>query len=108
MRRARVSAASFWRVSIRNSHTEAKAVKEAGLSTSRWYTRDELIASDDMFFCATGITTGLMLEGVERTRTHYKVQTMMVTGATGERQIITTYMPIERMAAKQNVARDVA
>jgi hypothetical protein len=32
---------------------------------------------------------------------------MMVTGATGERQIITTYMPIERME-KQNVARDVA
>ena len=46
-----------------------------------------------MFFCATGITTGLMLEGVERTKTHYKVQTMMITGATGERQILTTYMP---------------
>ena len=89
-------------------YTEAKAVKDAGLSTSRWYTRDELIASDDIFFCATGITTGLMLDGVERTRTHYKVQTMMVTGATGERQIITTYMPIERMAEKRDVARDVA
>ena len=47
-----------------------------------------MIASDDVFFCATGITTGLMLEGVERTRTHYKVQTMMITGATGERQIL--------------------
>lgn len=87
--------------------TEARAVKEAGIDTSRWYQRDELIGSDDVFFCATGITTGLMLEGVERTTTHYKVQTMMITGATGERQIMTSYLPLDRLA---NVAatRDVA
>jgi fructose-1,6-bisphosphatase II len=89
-------------------HTEAKAVRDAGLSTTRWYTRDEIIASDDVFFCATGITTGLMLEGVERSRTHYKVQTMMVTGATGERQIMTSHLPIERLARARGVARDVA
>ena len=66
--------------------TEAKAVKEAGIDTEKWYECDEIIKSNNVFFCATGITTGLMLEGVERTRTHYKVQTMMITGATGERQ----------------------
>jgi fructose-1,6-bisphosphatase II len=86
--------------------TEAKAVKEAGIDTSKWYERDEIIASDNVFFCATGITTGLMLEGVERTKTHYKVQTMMITGATGERQILTSYMPSERLASI--AARDVA
>ena len=89
-------------------HTEAKAVRESGLSTSRWYARDELIASDDVFFCATGITTGLMVDGVERTRTHYKVQTMMVIGATGERQIITSYLPRVRTGQSQSAARDVA
>jgi fructose-1,6-bisphosphatase II len=89
-------------------HTEAKAVREAGISTSRWYTRDEIIASDDVFFCATGITTGLMVEGVERTPTHHKVQTMMVTGATGERQVLTSHLPIERMTQARGVARDVA
>ena len=86
--------------------TEAKAVKEAGIDTSKWYQRDEIITSDNVFFCATGITTGLMLEGVERSKSHYKVQTMMITGATGERQILTSYMPIERMA--NIAARDVA
>ena len=70
--------------------TETKAVKEAGIDTSKWYQCDEIITSDNVFFCATGITTGLMLEGVERTKSHYKVQTMMITGATGERQILTT------------------
>ena len=63
------------------------------LAYGKMWLNDELIASDDVFFCATGITTGLMVEGVERTRTHYKVQTMMVTGATGERQIITSHFP---------------
>jgi len=86
--------------------TETRAVKEAGIDTTKWYDRDEIITSDDVFFCATGITTGLMLEGVERTRSHFKVQTMMITGATGERQILTTYMPNERMASI--AARDVA
>jgi fructose-1,6-bisphosphatase II len=86
--------------------TEAKAVKDAGIDTSKWYERDEIITSNNVFFCATGITTGLMLEGVERTKSHYKVQTMMTTGATGERQILTTYMPSERMASI--AARDVA
>lgn len=86
--------------------TESKAVKDAGIDTERWFERDELITSDDVFFCATGITTGLMLEGVERTKTHYKVQTMMITGATAERQIMTSYLPLERLASV--AARDVA
>jgi fructose-1,6-bisphosphatase II len=86
--------------------TETKAVKEAGIDTEKWYQCDEIITSDNVFFCATGITTGLMLEGVERSRSHYKVQTMMITGATNERQIMTTYMPLERMA--NIAARDVA
>jgi fructose-1,6-bisphosphatase II len=59
-----------------------------------------------VFFCATGITTGLMLEGVERSKTHYKVQTMMITGASGERQIMTSYIPNERLASV--ATRDVA
>src|SRR5512143_1400918 len=86
--------------------TEARAVKEAGIDTLKWYDRDEIIASDNVFFCATGITTGLMLEGVERSKTHYKVQTMMIMGATGERQILTSFIPNDRLAAV--AARDVA
>jgi fructose-1,6-bisphosphatase II len=86
--------------------TEAKAVKDAGIDTSKWYDRDEIIKSDNVFFCATGITTGLMLEGVDRGKTHYKVQTLMITGTTGERQIMTSYIPNERLVSV--AARDVA
>ena len=71
--------------------TEALAVKKAGLDTSRWYQLEELVGSDDLYFCATGITTGLLLEGVERLDDGFKMQTLMVAGQTGERQLLTTY-----------------
>ena len=71
--------------------TETIAVKQAGLDVTRWYKLEELVKSDQIYFSGTGITTGLMLEGVERTPQGYKLQTLMVTGSTGERQILTTY-----------------
>lgn len=73
--------------------TETKAVEEAGLDTKRWFKLEELAQSQDVLFCATGITTGLMLEGVERVDGQTKVQTLMITGSTRERQIITSYLP---------------
>jgi len=47
-----------------------------------------------------------MLEGVERTKTHYKVQTMMIAGATAERQILTSHIPLQKLA--NAAAREVA
>lgn len=79
--------------------TEARTVAEAGMDTTRWYQRDEIVSSQDIFFCATGITTGLMLDGVSRTPDHYKLQTLMISGVTGERQILTTYLTDEQVAA---------
>jgi len=87
--------------------TERQAVEAAGMDTERWYQLEELVTSDDVYFCATGITTGLMLEGVERTDDHYKVQTLMITGATGERQVLTTYLQADRVA-QETAARDAA
>lgn len=78
--------------------TEARTVAEAGIDTTKWYQRDEIVSSQDIFFCATGITTGLMLDGVSRTPDHYKLQTLMISGATGERQILTTYLTEEQVA----------
>ena len=75
--------------------TEARAVRAAGLDTERWYRLDDLVTSDDVFFCATGITTGLMLEGVERVGEQLKTQSLLIAGATGERQVLTSYHAME-------------
>ncbi|ARJ67376.1 fructose-1,6-bisphosphatase, class II [Magnetospirillum sp. ME-1] len=71
--------------------TEAAAVEDSGMDLTRWYRLDEMVRSDDVMFCATGITTGLMLEGVERTRDLEKTQTMMIGGAAGPRQMLTSW-----------------
>ena len=74
--------------------SEIIAVREAGLDTTKWLKVDELVRSEEVFFCATGITTGLLFEGVERSRTHEKTQTLMISGPRGERQILTTWRRI--------------
>jgi fructose-1,6-bisphosphatase II len=73
--------------------TEIAAVRAAGLDTGRWFGVDELVHSDEAYFCATGITTGLLFEGVERTKDQEKTQTLMIGGPDGERQILTTWHP---------------
>ncbi len=72
---------------------EKKRVAEAGLDTTRWYRLEELVTSPEVCFCATGITTGLLFDGVERDRRHYRTQTLIISGITGERQLLTTYIP---------------
>ena len=71
--------------------TEAQAVDAAGMDLTRWYQLDELVRSDDVVFCATGITTGLLLEGVERTRQIEKTQTLLIGGDAGLRQMLSTW-----------------
>ncbi len=71
--------------------SEQAAVKRAGLDVKRWIPAEELVTSTDTYFCATGITTGLLLEGVERIEGRDRVQTLMIAGATGESQLQTTW-----------------
>ncbi|MBB4285389.1 class II fructose-bisphosphatase [Roseospira goensis] len=79
--------------------TEQIAVKEAGLDSTRWYALEDIIRSRNVFFCATGITTGLLLEGVERRETHERLHTLMISGASGERQIMSNWRPRTRPGA---------
>ena len=78
--------------------TEALLTRRAGLDVTRWHPVEELVASDDVFFCATGITSGLLIEGVSRTAAHDRLQTLMMVGRTGERQVLTSYYPHRRPA----------
>jgi fructose-1,6-bisphosphatase II len=71
--------------------SEQMAVKEAGLDTTKWHGANDLVRSDRVYFAATGITTGLLFDGVERTRNGVITHTLMVAGPDSERQILTTY-----------------
>jgi fructose-1,6-bisphosphatase II len=77
---------------------ETLEVRRAGLDTTRWHGVEALVTSEDTFFCATGITSGLLIEGVERGPAYDRLQTLMIVGRTGERQVLTSYYPNARAA----------
>ena len=73
--------------------SEKLAVEKAGMDTSHWYDVDELVGGDEAHFCATGITTGLLFDGVERCEHYDRLQTLLISKSTKGRQVLTTYIP---------------
>lgn len=70
------------------SAVEQIAVKEAGLDTRRILTCDQLISSNQVFFSATGITDGPLLEGVRYRGDHAQTQSLVLRSDTGSRRLI--------------------
>lgn len=71
--------------------TELIAVREAGLNTDRWMDGHDLSSSRNVLVTATGITTGVLLDGVERSLHAERTQTMILCGRTRDRVINTAY-----------------
>ena len=73
--------------------TERAEVSLAGLDTDRWWHGDELVRTDQALFCATGISSGLILEGVGRQGDQDRIQTLLIGGEASPRQIVTSWHP---------------
>lgn len=73
--------------------TERLAVTQAGLDTTRWLGLDDLVRTGKALFCATGITTGLLLEGVTRDGQTDRVQSLLIGGGPETRQILSSWHP---------------
>lgn len=71
--------------------TEKAEVSKAGMDTGRWFTVEELVRSSDVYFCATGITTGLLFEGVQRSRDFETTESLLIAGPDGVRQSLTVH-----------------
>ena len=56
---------------------------ERGLSVDAVLTMDDLVSSDDVFFAATGISDGELLNGVEYLRDCARTDSLVVRGSTG-------------------------
>ncbi len=65
------------------SERESKAVAEAGLSTERIMTCEELVSGDKVFFAATGITSGALLSGVRYRGNKAQTESLVLRGETG-------------------------
>ncbi len=71
---------------------ELRRGKEAGYDFDKVITMNDLVASEDVFFAATGITDGELLKGVRYHGNHIMTETLVVRGLTGTvRQITATH-----------------
>jgi fructose-1,6-bisphosphatase II len=71
---------------------ELRRGREAGYDFDRVLTMDDLVSSEDVFFAATGITDGELLQGVRYFGDGASTETLVVRGLTGTvRQIQATH-----------------
>jgi fructose-1,6-bisphosphatase II len=65
---------------------------EKGYNFEKVLTMNDLVASEDVFFAATGVTDGEFLDGVKYTGSGARTDSLVVRGQTGTvRQIIATH-----------------
>jgi fructose-1,6-bisphosphatase II len=79
------------------SDEERAAAAKAGLDLNRVYSTDDLVAGDDHFFAATGITDGELLRGVRFTNSGMRSQSIVMRSKSKTIRIIETEHPLERM-----------
>ena len=72
------------------SDSEKVSVKDAGHDLSKIYSTNDLVASDDVFFSATGITDGELLRGVRHTAFGAISHSLVVRGRSKTVRIIET------------------
>jgi fructose-1,6-bisphosphatase II len=83
---------------------EIDAVKNAGLDTEQVLTETDLVASDDVFFAATGITDGVLLPGVHYGPDGVTTASLVMRGKTGTVRTVLA----EHRAAKLRALSAVA
>ena len=52
---------------------------------------DHLVSSNNVYFVATGITTGLLFDGIERLPDYERTESLLISGETGEYSTLTSY-----------------
>jgi fructose-1,6-bisphosphatase II len=70
------------------SDEEREAIEAAGLDRGQILTCEQLVASNEVFFAATGITDGTLLSGVHYHGNEAETESLVMRGETGTRRVI--------------------
>ncbi|MFH2102086.1 MAG: class II fructose-bisphosphatase [Chloroflexota bacterium] len=77
---------------IARNETELSRGREMGYDFEKILTIDDLVSSEDVFFAATGITDGELMQGVKYSGHGARTDSLVVRGLTGTvREIISTH-----------------
>ncbi len=87
------------RLHFRDQKEEQLAVKE-GHKPGQVLCINDLCSGNDVFFAATGITTGELLKGVRYEDVYAYTQSMVLRSASGTMRIVDAYHPIEKLRVK--------
>lgn len=77
------------RLAPRNAE-EKQALKDAGMTNYQVFTCDDLVTSNDIFVGMTGITDGLLLQGVRYHTGTASTHSLVLRGRTQTRRYIST------------------
>ncbi len=84
---------------FRDEKERELAVKE-GHKPGKVLCLDDLCSGKDIFFAATGITSGELLKGVRYEDVYAYTQSMVLRYASGTMRIVDAYHPIDKLRAK--------
>ena len=82
---------------------ERKAAIDAGYDLAKVLTTNDLVSSDEAFFAATGVTDGVLLEGVRYTTDGATSQSMVMRARTGTVRMILSEHRWEKLMQISNV-----
>ena len=82
----------------RDAAERAKAV-DAGHDLGRVLTTDELVTGDNVFFCATGVTSGDLLRGVRYRAGGAYTQSLVMRSKSGTIRVIDSFHRLEKLQA---------
>ncbi|WP_243363621.1 class II fructose-bisphosphatase [Fundidesulfovibrio terrae] len=88
------------------SDEERKGLLDAGYDLNRVLTAEELVASHDTFFAATGISGGTWLEGVSFTGTGAVTHSLVLRGKTGTMRRIESHHTWDKLMKFSSVKYD--
>ena len=81
------------------SEEEKERARAQGLDLSQVFTTNDLVKGDDVFFAATGITDGELLQGVRHGENYFTTNSLVMRGKTKTVRLITTESPISSIIA---------
>jgi len=84
---------------FRDAKEREMAVKE-GHKPDKVLCIDDLCSGKDVFFAATGITTGELLKGVRYEDVYAYTQSMVLRSTSGTMRIVDAYHPIDKLRVK--------
>jgi fructose-1,6-bisphosphatase II len=76
---------------------ERQKLVDAGYDVGRVLTTDDLVAGDDVFFAATGVTTGALLQGVRYTPDGALTHSLVMRSRSGTVRLIEAYHAFEKL-----------